>query len=178
MCMYDCRSNGFAILLMLLVTALPVDAQQHGTAITEAELQPWDISIAPDGHGLPEGSGTAQLGAEIYAGSCAFCHGDSARGGPAGSLAGGIGTLTLDAHEKTVGSYWPYSTTVFDYIRRAMPYFAPGSLTDEEVYAVTAYLLHVNGIISENFVLDADTLPAIQMPNRDGFISHWPDAPK
>ncbi|WP_415400840.1 c-type cytochrome [Tateyamaria sp. SN3-11] len=176
--MYSNRTHILTGLLIVVGLSLPADAQQLGQPISETDIAPWDISIAPDGRGLPAGMGTALQGAEVYENNCAACHGENAKGGPAGSLAGGIGSLTQSAHEKTVGSYWPYSTTVFDYVRRAMPYWAPGSLSDEEVYAVTAYLLHANGIISEHYVLDADSLPAVRMPNRDGFISYWPSAPE
>lgn len=149
-------------------------ALMSGTAIDEADVAAWDKSIAPDGAGLPPGRGTVSAGREVFAVQCAACHGAEAVGGPAGSLVGGIGSLASDAPVKTVGSYWPYATTLFDYVRRAMPYFAPGSLSDEEVYSVTAYLLYLNEIIGEQTVLDAQTLPAVEMPNRDGFIAYWP----
>lgn len=149
-----------------------------GKEISNDEVAAWDISIAPDGKGLPSGSGNVSAGAEVYAAKCAQCHGETGTEGPTDPLAGGIGSLTSEAPAKTVGSFWPYATTLFDYTRRAMPFDAPQSLTADETYAVTAYVLHLNGIIENDAVLDAMTLPAIEMPNRDGFVSHWPKAPK
>ncbi|WP_299734141.1 cytochrome c [uncultured Tateyamaria sp.] len=174
--MYDNRTHILTGLLIVLALVLPAEAQQLGDPISESDIAPWDISISPDGRSLPPGMGSALEGAAIYADKCSACHGDAAKNGPAGSLVGGIGQLTQGQQNRTLGSYWPYSTTVFDYVRRAMPYQSPGSLSDSEVYAVTAYLLHVNGIVSKHYVLDADSLPIIRMPNRDGFISDWPSA--
>lgn len=143
---------------------------------TPEEVAAWDISIAPDGANLPPGSGTAAEGAEVYRDKCLSCHGEGGTGGEglADPLVGGVGTLASDQPVKTVGSYWPYATTLFDYVRRAMPYDAPLSLTDDEVYAVSAYILADNGIIDANAVLDAETLPRVRMPNRDGFVPYWP----
>ena len=149
-----------------------------GTEISGDELGAWDISIAPDGAGLPEGSGNVSAGAEVYAAKCAQCHGETGTEGPVDPLAGGIGSLASDAPAKTVGSFWPYATTLFDYTRRAMPFDAPQSLTADETYAVTAYMLHLNEIVTDDAVLDAATLPAVEMPNKDGFISYWPNAPE
>ncbi|HEY5622712.1 MAG TPA: cytochrome c, partial [Gammaproteobacteria bacterium] len=131
--------------------------------------------ILPDGTGLPPGSGSAIDGAPIYAQKCALCHGVNAEGGISLALTGG-GPLTagIDAL-KTIGNFWEYSTTVFDYTRRAMPWLTPRTLTDDEVYALTAYMLHVNGIIEEDEVMNAETLPRVQMPNRDGFIVRHPE---
>ena len=133
-----------------------------------------DISIPPSGAGLPPGSGTARQGAALYAAKCAACHGKNGAGKPADALAGGIGSLATPAPVRTVGSYWPYATTLFDYIRRAMPLSSPLSLPDDEVYALSAYILHLNGIIDENAPMTAATLPAVKMPNRNGFVSDWP----
>ena len=143
-----------------------------GHKVSEADLAFWDRSIQPDGKNLPKGSGTARAGAKVYADRCATCHGDDGRKSPFNfpALVGGRGTLATAHPLKTVGSFWPYATTVFDYIRRAMPYDAPKSLSDSEVYAVTAYLLNLNGIIGEDDRIDAATLPKVKMPNRDGFI--------
>ncbi|WP_299211797.1 cytochrome c [uncultured Tateyamaria sp.] len=174
--MYNNRTHILTGLLIVLALVLPAEAQQLGDPISESDIAPWDISISPDGRGLPTGTGSVLEGAAIYADKCSACHGDAAKNGPSGSLAGGIGLLTQGEQNKTLGSYWPYSTTVFDYVRRAMPYQSPGSLSDAEVYAVTAYLLHANGIISKHYALDAVSLPVIRMPNRDGFISDWPYA--
>ncbi len=143
-----------------------------GHKVSEADLAFWDRSIPPDGHNLPEGSGTAKDGAAIYAERCSACHGDHANDSKVNlpALVGGKGSLGSAHPLKTIGSYWPYATTVFDYIRRAMPYDSPKSLTDSDVYAVTAYLLNLNGIIGENDVIDAKSLPNVKMPNRNGFI--------
>jgi S-disulfanyl-L-cysteine oxidoreductase SoxD len=152
-----------------------------GRLATPAEIRALDISVGPAGAGLPAGSGTALGGAPLYASRCAPCHG--ARGEAPDEdypkLAGGFGTLTSKEPVLTVGSYWPYATTVWDYIRRAMPYDAPGTFSADEVYAVTAYVLYLNDIVRENDVLDRATLPQVRMPNRDGFIltDPRPDVP-
>ncbi len=150
------------------------DTPNLGVPATDDEIVGWDISVGPSGDNLPPGSGTASSGAAIYAAQCAVCHGSDGAGQPNDALVGGHGTLTDAAPVRTVGSYWPYATTVFDYIRRAMPYLQPQSLTSDEVYALTAYLLHENGIIDENFVVDAESLPAIEMPNRANFREGYP----
>lgn len=137
-----------------------------------AEIALADISIPPSGAGLPAGSGDARGGAKVYVAKCQVCHGEKGAGKPADSLVGGMGTLASPSPVRTVGSYWPYATTLFDYTRRAMPVTAPRSLTNDEVYAVTAYVLHLNGIISEDHTLNAQTLPAVKMPNRDGFVDY------
>jgi S-disulfanyl-L-cysteine oxidoreductase SoxD len=146
-----------------------------GQPVSEADLAKWDISIAPDGAGLPPGSGTAKDGAAIYAQKCELCHGKEGAGGVAARLVGGIGTLAGPGEPvRTVGSYWPYATTIFDFTRRAMPWTAPKSLTSEETYALTAYILKLNGVIGEDEVMNAETLPKVKMPNRDGFVSAYP----
>jgi mono/diheme cytochrome c family protein len=145
-----------------------------GTPISADELAPWDISIQPDGAGLPPGSGNATTGAQIYATQCVACHGVGGAGQPNDRLVGGQGTLTELAQVRTIGSFWPYASTIFDYIRRAMPFLAPQSLSNDEVYAVTAYLLAENGIIDKNATLDARSLARVRMPNRDGFIMAYP----
>ena len=149
-----------------------------GRVATPTEIGGWDVSIPPDGTGLPPGGGTPAQGATVYAQTCQSCHGDQGAGQPNDRLVGGHGTLATKAPVKTVGSYWPYATTVFDYVRRAMPYTRPGSLTDDEVYAVTAYLLHRNGIIGDAERMDARTLPLVRMPNRDNFILVYPPTTK
>ena len=149
-----------------------------GQEISNNELSPWDISIEPDGEGLPPGSGSVMAGADVYAAKCAQCHGETGTEGPTDPLAGGIGSLNTEVPAKTVGSFWPYATTLFDYTRRAMPFDAPQSLTAGETYAVIAYVLHLNGIVEENTVLDAGSLSGVDMPNKDGFISYWPTAPQ
>ncbi|HSB34254.1 MAG TPA: cytochrome c [Nitrospirota bacterium] len=145
-----------------------------GQEVKSEEIAAWDISIPPDGSGLPPGSGTAAEGEAVYNAKCASCHGAEGIKGPADTLVGGIGTLATKKPLKTVGSYWPYATTLFDYIRRAMPFNAPQSLSNDEVYAVSAYLLCLNGIIDPEMRMDAKTLPQVKMPNRDGFVSYWP----
>ena len=144
-----------------------------GRPATANEVAAWDISIPPDGSGLPPGSGTAKQGAAVYAAKCVACHGERGIGKPADALVGGIGTLASAAPLKTVGSYWPYATTLFDYVRRAMPYDKPMSLSSDEVYAVSAYILSLNGIIPEDASVDAVTLPNVKMPNRHGFVDYW-----
>jgi cytochrome c len=159
----------------LLLTASIVLAQggKHnlGRVPTADELQARDISVFPTGAGLPQGEGSAKEGRSIYAAQCASCHGERGEGhGKNPPIAGGLGTLKGDAPLLTVGSYWPYATTVWDYINRAMPYREPGSLSSREVYSVTAYVLYLNGIVGEGEVLNAKSLPKVKMPNRDGFV--------
>jgi cytochrome c len=137
-----------------------------GRPATAAEIVRLDHDVKPDGTGLPAGSGTVAAGKAVYASRCAACHGITGVEGPHNRLVARADRVK----EKTVGNYWPYATTLFDYIRRAMPYNAPGSLTDEEVYAVTAFLLRANGLIDSTAVLDARTLPAVTMPARPRFV--------
>ena len=149
-----------------------------GKPITEADVQSWDISILPDGRGLPAGNGSPAQGAKIYAEKCAACHGEAGRGGVAPfypALVGGEPLTNGIETAKTIANYYAYATTVFDYIRRAMPYNQPRSLTGDEVYALTAYILSLNKLIGENDVMDAKTLPQVKMPNRDNFILPYPD---
>ena len=150
-----------------------------GRAATESEIKAWDIDIVPDGKGLPTGQGSVAEGAKVFTKYCASCHGATGIEGPMPKLVGGQGTLNTEHPFKTVGSYWPYATTLYDYIFRAMPPTAPQSLTSNEVYAVAAWILFRNGIVKETAMLDATTLPRIQMPNRDGFSPDpRPDVPK
>jgi len=145
-----------------------------GAAVSAEEIARFDISIPPSGTGLPKGGGSAKQGAAVYAAKCLACHGEKGAGKPADPLAGGIGSLATARPVRTVGSYWPYATTLFDYVRRAMPLSNPLSLADDEVYAVSAYVLFLNGIVGEDAVMNAQTLPQVKMPNRDGFVSDWP----
>jgi cytochrome c len=165
-----CKALPIAI---VAAAALFAQAPKYGVgrAPTPEEVKAWDISVAPDGTGLPEGSGTAAQGKDVYASKCAKCHGSQGQGGDEGPLAGGQGTLRGPKPLKTVGSYWPYATTLFDYVNRAMPFKQPGTLTHNQVYAVVAYVLQLNGIVAENTVLDAKSLPQVKMPNRGGFVS-------
>ncbi len=142
-----------------------------GRPATAAEIAAADISIAPDGANLPPGQGSVAAGAAVFQAKCQSCHGAAGAGGPMDRLTGGIGTLRSAARIVTVASYWPYATTLFDYVRRAMPLNAPRSLSDEETYALVAYLLSVDGIVGQDAVMDARTLPQVRMPNRDGFVS-------
>ncbi len=145
-----------------------------GAPASPEEIARYDISIPPSGAGLPRGSGTARGGAKVYEQKCMACHGAKGAGKPADALAGRQGTLGSRTPQRTVGSYWPYATTLFDYVRRAMPITAPLSLSDDEVYAVSAYVLYLNGIIGEDAAMNAQSLPQVKMPNRDGFVSDWP----
>jgi len=154
--------------------AAPGKAPAFGTAVSAEEIARFDISIPPSGAGLPKGGGSARQGLQVYEQKCMACHGAKGTGKPADALAGGIGSLATKTPVRTVGSYWPYSTTLFDYVRRAMPITNPLSLTDDEVYAVSAYVLFLNGIVGEDAVMNAQTLPQVKMPNRDGFVSDWP----
>lgn len=141
-----------------------------GRGATAQEVAVWDISIPPSGAGLPAGGATAKQGEAVYTAKCLACHGAKGVGKPADPLVGGIGTLATPNALRTVGSFWPYATTLFDYVRRSMPVTNPMSLSDQEVYAVTAYMLYLNGIIGENDQMNAKSLPHVKMPNRDGFV--------
>ena len=145
-----------------------------GRVATPAQIAGWDISVGPDGAGLPPGRGTAATGATVYEQKCQACHGAKGAGQPNDRLVGGHGTLAGKAPVRTIGSYWPYPTTVFDYVRRSMPYTQSQSLSDDEVYAVTAYLLNLNGIIGEHDEMNAQTLPKVKMPNQANFIIVYP----
>ena len=169
--------TGLALGLLLATganAASEVGPFGFGTTPTDDEIAAIDIDAMPDGRGLPPGQGTVAEGKAIYQEQCVACHGEdlegvSEVGGEA--LIGGRGTIGTPETKKTIESYWPYSSTVFDYIRRAMPFHAPGSLDVEQVYAVTAYILYRADVIEEDAVMDASTLPAVEMPNREGFIA-------
>jgi hypothetical protein len=170
--------NEKAILLAGFVTVAlgTAIAQTHrfnlGRPATPEEIRKRDISVAPDGTGLPSGHGSVKDGRYVYNALCANCHGDRGQGSAEyPPLVGGQGTLKSKEPVLTVGSYWPYATTLWDYTRRAMPYQRPGTLSPDETYAVTAFILYMNRIVEQNTVLDEKSLPKIKMPNRDGFIS-------
>jgi mono/diheme cytochrome c family protein len=147
------------------------DYNNIGTSPTKEEIQAWDLSIGPEGKELPPGSGTAKQGAEIFAKKCAACHGATAEGSQlAPRLLGGKGTLNTLQPVRTIGSYWPFATTIWDYINRAMPPKQGGSLAANDVYALTAFLLFRNEIIPDTELMDAKSLPKVQMPNRNGFV--------
>ena len=149
--------------------ACAVAPPEFGRAPTPDEIRAWDIDVGPDGQGLPIGSGTAERGKDVYLQTCAACHGPAGEGGIGPRLAGGQGSLASANPVRTIGSYWPYAPTLFDYIRRAMPYTLPGTLSTDDTYAVTAYLLGINGILPADATLDQISLPSVRMPNRDGF---------
>jgi S-disulfanyl-L-cysteine oxidoreductase SoxD len=168
----------FRFLASLLAIAACTDAAAQapnyknvGRAPTSQEMQAMDIAVGTDGKELPPGSGTAKKGAALFAQKCVACHGENQEGSAqAPALVGGKGTLTSLHPKMTAGSYWPFATTIFDYVRRAMPRYQEGSLKADEVYSLTAFILFRNDIIKEDDVIDAATLPKIKMPNRDGFI--------
>ena len=151
------------------------ESPQLGQPLSQSELETLDYVVMPDGDGLPIGGGDARQGAALYAQHCLACHGSGGQDGINDRLAGGHGTINGARPVKTVGSFWPYSTTVFDYIRRAMPYQSPGSLSADEIYALTAYILYINDIVDEDRRLDAETLPTVKMPNQENFV--WAYAP-
>jgi cytochrome c len=170
----------FALLLSFAHPAYTAESDRPdsfglGRPVDADEIAAWDIDVRPDGRGLPAGKGTVQQGAQIFSQKCAFCHGENGVEGPFDVL---VGRLPDDAFPfgrepgtvKTIGNYWPYATTVFDYINRAMPFNTPGSLEADEVYALVAYLLHKNDIVPADTVLSADNLPAITMPARHRFV--------
>jgi S-disulfanyl-L-cysteine oxidoreductase SoxD len=171
-----CRCN--AIICAVLLATVPLIAQSLqtpglgvGRPATAEEIRELSGAIAPDGSGLPEGSGTVAAGRDVFAAQCARCHGPQAQGDIGPALVGGQGTLATSRPIKTVGSFWPYATTLWDYINRAMPFDKPGLLKPQEVYAVAAYILNLNGIIRDTDVMDAKSLPKVKMPNSDGFIA-------
>ncbi len=175
---------GIALLTLLLAVTITATATAApplprspnlGEPITPEEAATWNRTVTPDGTGLPAGSGTVEAGERLYSTHCAACHGPEGVGDTADELAGGRMPLDSDTPDKTIGTYWPYATTLFDFIRRSMPATAPGSLADAEVYALTAYLLWLNQVIGRETVMDAKTLAAVKMPNREGFVRMWPE---
>ena len=148
------------------------DKPRFGKPIGEADIAAWNIDVrTPDGQGLPPGRGSVAEGKKVYADKCAACHGADAKGGPVyGTMVGGIGSFTTNTRVLTPGSMYPYAPILFDYIRRSMPMDRPQTLTANEVYAVSAYLLNLNGVIPADAVMDAQSMPKVQMPNRNGFI--------
>jgi len=172
--MYTSRCR-FLLLVLIANTVIAEDSPGLGEAVDADTIAAIDYTVMPDGTGLPPGAGSAADGREVFDRNCIACHGAKGEGTVNARLVGGQGTLDTDDPVKTVGSYWPYATTVFDYIRRAMPLQTPGILSNDELYAVTAYLLYLNGIVEEDAVMTADSLPAVAMPNRDGFV--WAYSP-
>ena len=162
-----------AFALLALAAATPVQAQGAygiGRTATPAEIAGWNIDIDRDGSNLPPGSGSVSHGQEVFDQQCASCHGAKGEGGLGDRLVGGQGTIATPKPVRTVGSFWPYAPTLFDYIRRAMPQNAPQSLDNDDVYAVSAYILNLNGLLAADATLDAKTLSAIKMPNRSMFV--------
>jgi len=176
--MFTRRFSRIAVMLSFVgvTTAALAQVPNLGKPIDPADIAAWDISILPDGTGLPPGSGTPAQGAPVYVQKCLMCHGVDGKGGPNNALVGNPPLTGGDRDPvKTIANYWPYATTIFDFIRRTMPWQQPRSLTNEEVYALTAYILALNKLISEHDTMNAQTLPKVRMPNRDGFIVHYPD---
>lgn len=169
-------STPIRLLTLLLLTTTAYAEPSHqplGNDAAELSTKPeWNLSISPDGRGLPKGSGTAAEGKQIFKQQCASCHGFDAIGGSAMPLVGEVGSLTSEYPEKTVNSYWPHATTLFDYIRRSMPPQAPYSLSSHQIYALCAYILSEDGIIEADVELNEVTLPQVKMPNRDGFSAN------
>ena len=168
------HKSGLAALIAV-VLGLPVHAQAQshygiGRPATQTEIAGWNIDVDRNGDNLPPGSGSVAHGREVFEQQCAACHGAKGEGGVGDRLVGGQGTIATPHPVRTVGSYWPYATTLFDYIRRAMPQNAPESLGNDDVYAVSAYILHLNGLIPADTTLDAGALRAIKMPNRNMFV--------
>jgi S-disulfanyl-L-cysteine oxidoreductase SoxD len=170
-----CTLLGAALIaLASAASAAPTGHYGYGTKASPDQIAGWNIDARPDGVGLPPGSGTVAKGADVFADQCAACHGTFGEGeGRYPKLAGGEGTLTKERPEPSVGSYWPFAVTLFDYINRAMPFQAPHSLPTNDVYALTAYVLNINNIVGNNFVADRNSLPKVKMPNHDHFI--WQD---
>ncbi len=158
----------------LATTASAGQVYDLGRPATPDEIARWNIDIDPAGAGLPPGAGSVREGAAVYARRCAACLGDRGQGGPMDRLAGGAGTIGTSKPVKTVGSFWPYATTLYDYVRRAMPFDAPQSLSPADVYAVCAYVLFLNGLVTEDAVLDARSLLQVRMPNQHAFVSGYP----
>lgn len=164
------------VLALFSMACYADDLPSLGEPVNANELVMVDYTVMIDGSGLPAGGGNAADGGELYRQHCMACHGEDGSGGINDDLVGGRGSLKTKTPVQTVGSYWPYATTLFDYIRRAMPYPSPGILTNDEIYAVTAYVLYLNDIIESHDVVDARTLAGIEMPNRDNFV--WAESPE
>ena len=177
MSMFKPLVAGLLLLAFAAATAATADSPHLGKPITDVDIKPWDITVLPDGTNLPLGSGTAAQGAKLYVDKgCSLCHGPNGKGGPNPTLVGNP-SLTADgiASTKTIANFWAWPTTLFDYIRRAMPWTSPHTLSDDEVYALCAYLFAANNLIPQDEVINAQTLPKVKMPNHDNFIIKFPD---
>jgi len=168
-------SRLIAALAVAASAAAVAETPGLGVPISERDIAAWDITVFPSGANMPPGRGTAAEGAPIYAAKCALCHGVNGEGGIAAPVVGGDPLTTGIDTRKTIKNFWASATTLFDFIRREMPWQAPRTLTDDEVYALSAYLLALNDIIDDDDVMNARTLPAVQMPNRDGFMARFPE---
>jgi cytochrome c len=162
-----------ALLVVAIATTVSAQSPRYGIGRppTPEEIRHLGSAIAPDGSGLPQGVGTVEAGRVLFAAQCSRCHGPAGEGEIGARLVGGQGTLQTARPLKTVGSFWPYATTLWDYVNRAMPFDRPGSLEPHEVYAAVAYVLHLNGIIEDSRIMDKTSLPMVKMPNRDGFVA-------
>jgi hypothetical protein len=167
--------SSIALLLAAGAAAAAAQGPDLGEAITPSEIAAWDITVMADGTGLPGGRGTPEQGAAVFAQKCAACHGENGKGGTNSALVSDRRRTSIDGAEKTIPNFWPYASTLFDYIRRAMPWQLPRSLSDDEVYALTAFLLAQNKLIGPGDAMDASALPKVRMPNRDGFIVRFPE---
>ena len=173
-----CLLSGFFLLLLSSVVTADLEplSPNLGRALSAEEITAFDLTILPNGQGLPVGEGSVSTGKAVYLRECMACHGEEGKGGLNNRLAGGVGSIQSASPDVTVGSYWPEATTLFDYIRRAMPYTDSGRLTVDETYAVTAYVLFLSGILESDAALDQENLADVAMPNKAGF--YWAEAPK
>ena len=174
--MFMFRIFTFPLILFAPLLIYADDGPKLGIPLSPEEVAMHDYVVMPDGDGLPKGSGNAMQGKDIYELRCLACHGIEGKKGLNDELNDGHGTVATSLTGKTVGSYWPYATTIFDYIRRAMPYQTPGIFSNDEIYALTAYLLFINNIIDENEQINSESLPKIIMPNQENFV--WSYQPK
>jgi S-disulfanyl-L-cysteine oxidoreductase SoxD len=175
--LHNFGAGALALLLLAALSLGVADGQsggpRFGKPISEADIAAWNIDVrTSDGKGLPSGKGSVAEGKVLFAAQCAACHGDDAKGGSMyGTMVGGIGSFTTNTRVLTPGSMYPYAPILFDYVRRTMPMNAPQSLTNDQLYALAAYLLNLNGLVPDNAVMDAESLTKVMMPNRNGFIA-------
>lgn len=174
------RKSLCSLLAVLVCASASADSSSFGLPATPGDIERVFWGVFPNGEHLPQGSGNVVRGKALFEQQCAMCHGQGGKEGIADTLVGGKGSLILSKPQtkKTIGSYWPYATSLFDYIRRAMPLTAPMSLSNDDYYALTVYLLQINGIVDETTVLDKNSLPSVAMPNRDNFINAYPNMPE